>query len=148
MADDDMAMTQASDHGLSKRQVREAEAHRGFVREMDRVLGKAYGTGGALVLGVLLALVVVGWGMGWLTQLTLWVPGITAVLLAMYLVRRWIYARRDRLRQRVEKYCEANEIGSETLRCYYEAEDMYPFFLAIYEQRPRALGDEQRAVEQ
>ncbi len=136
------------EHGLAEEEVRAAEAHRGFVREMDNTLGKAYGTGGAIVIAVMMAVVFVGWLMGWLSYLTLWIPGLTAALLALYLVRRWIYARRDRLRGQVEKYCEANEISPDTLRCYYEAEQMYPFFTGIFEELPRQLSRERQAAEQ
>ena len=133
---------------LGEEQVREAEAHRGFVREMDKTLGKAYGTGGAVVLTVVIAVVVVGAMMGWLTRVTLWVPGMTGALATLYLVRRQIYARRDELRRRVEKYCEINGLSVEMLRHYYEAQQMYPFFEALFEQTPRQLAEQQRALEQ
>ena len=124
---------------LTEVEMREAEAHRGFVREMDQTLGKAYGMGGAAVVAVLMMVVVAGWFFGLLTQLILWVPGVTAALLTLYLARRGIYARRDRLRERVERYCEANELPPRVLREYYTAEDLYPFFAAIYEETPRRL---------
>ena len=140
-------VTLREDHGLSEEEIRQAEAHRGYVREMDQVLGKAYGTGGAIVIAALTALVFVGWLMGWLTYLTLWIPGLTGVLACLYFVRRWIYARRDRLRGRVEKYCEANDISPRTLQCYYESEQMYPFFTGIFQDTPSPLTSEQRALE-
>lgn len=134
-------------HSLSESQARDAETHRGFVREMDRTLGQAYGTGGGVVLAVVAAVVVVGWWMGWLTQLTLWVPGITLSLVALYLVRRKIYDRRRRLRRRVEKYCEANDICPQLLCSYYDDEDTYPFFSAIFEEPPQGLLENRRAAE-
>ena len=148
MSDDKSSEDLPAGDPLSDEEIRDAEAHRGFVREMDRFLGKAYGTGGAVVIAVLMSVPFIGWLMGWLTYMTLWVPGITATLLALYLVRRWIYGQRDRLRQRVEKYCEANEISVKTLKNYYEAQDMYPFFGAIFQTTPRELSDDRRAVEQ
>ena len=145
MADGEVTIT-GVDHQerqLSEEEVRLAEAHRGFVREMDQYLGKAYGSGGGMVVAVIMSVVFVGWLMGWLTQLTLWVPGVTAALFSLYLVRRRIYARRDRLREKVEKYCAANEISPTTLRCYYENQDMYPFFAAIFEEPPRRALEDQ-----
>ena len=133
--------------GLGEEEIRAAEAHRGFVREMDRSLGKAYGTGGAVVIGALFTVVAIAWSMGWWTEAMLWVPGITAVLATLYLVRRWIYAKRDRLRERVEKYCETNELQTKTLEQYYQSENMYPFFAAIFETRPQLASESRRAIE-
>ena len=137
--DDAIATTEAPRVELTEQQIRVAEAHRGFVREMDSYLGKAYGTGGGVVVTVLLGVVLVGWWMGWLTQATLWVPGITATLGALYLVRRWIYDRRDRLRERVQRYCEANDVVPALLYDYYEDQNTYPFFVAIFEETPGRL---------
>lgn len=144
MVDKDMANTSPE---LSEEEIRRAEAHRGFVREMDQSLGKIYGTGGAVVIGALCALIVLALVMGWWTKAMLWVPGLTAVLATLYLVRRWIYGRRDRLRERVEKYCEANELSTKTLEQYYQSEDMYPFFAAIYETRAQRASENRHAVE-
>lgn len=143
MAEDQQEMT---GRDLRDDQIRDAEAHRGFVREMDRHLGKAYGTGGAVVIGAFFVLVAVAWATGWWGQALLWVPGLTAVVGVLYVVRRRIYARRDELRTRVDKYCEANEIEADVLHLHYESEQMYPFFLAIFEASSRS-ADRQRALE-
>ena len=141
------AITGESDDAISEGQIRLAEAHRGFVREMDTHLGKAYGTGGAMVMAALFTVVAVGWLMGWLMQWTLWMVATTTALATLYIARRRIYARRDRLRQRVEAYCEANEIPAALLHSYYQAQDMYPFFSAIFETPPHRLNDDPSTVE-
>ncbi len=143
----DNGTTRQSD-GLSEGEIRLAEAHRGFVREMDTHLGKAYGSGGAVVIAALCTVIAVGWVMGWLVQWTLWMVGITTSLAVLYVARRRIYARRDRLRQRVEAYCEANEIAPAVLEQYYASQDMYPFFAAIFEaRRPDRLSDDRQPAE-
>lgn len=122
-----------------------AEAHRGFVREMHNRLGKTYGTGGGVVVAALVALLLVAALTGWWTQWMLWVPGLTAVLAVLFVVRNRIYARRDRMRQRVEEYCRANDIETDQLLEYFDVQEMYPFFGAIFEESPRRRIDGDRA---
>lgn len=142
MSEGDEEETMSSERELSEAQIRLAEAHRGFVREMDRSLGNAYGRGGGVVLLVFAVAVAVGAFQGWLGEVTLWLATVTLTLCSLYVVRKRIYALRDRLRQRVEKYCEVNDLSSKLLRAYYESEDMYPFFVAMYEEKPSVQGPE------
>lgn len=132
---------------LSEDEVRLAEAHRGFVREMDSKLGKAYGMGGAAVVGVMIAVVVLGWVLGMLTQASLWILGATTALFALYMARRRIYSLRDRMRVRVERYCEVNDLQARILHEYYQSENMYPFFAAIFEERPQRISADRPATE-
>ena len=131
---------------LSEEQARIAEIHRGFVREMDRSLGNAYGTGGGTVLGVLVSVLIAGWWMGWLTSVILWVSGVTAVLAALYMVRRRIHAKRDKLRRRVEKYCEVNDVSVDLLCLYFEQDQTYPFFCDIFQEPPHQPLEHQQQV--
>lgn len=125
---------------LTEQQIETAEAHRGFVREMHEKLGRAYGFGGAVVLAVMAGVVVTAGAMGWWAEAMLWVPGITAVLASIYLVRNRIYSHRDDLRERVEEYCRVNDIDPDVLCDYYDSEQMYSFFSAIFETPPSADG--------
>lgn len=137
---DDNKQAQDSYKELSDADIRLAESHRGFVREMDQSLGNAYGRGGGLVLVVFGAAVGLAAFQGWLTEVTMWLATVTATLFSLYLVRKRIYARRDRLRHRVDKYCEVNGLSPGVLTAYYDGQDMYPFFLAMYEDRRTPPG--------
>ncbi len=130
------------EHDLSEQQARVAEDHRGFVREMHNRLNGIYGRGGGLVLMVLVVLVAVALITGLFARVLMWVFVVTAVLAALFVVRTWIYRRRDQLRSQVEQYCQTNDVAVDTLLEYYEAEGMYPFFSTIFERQPRALPDD------
>ncbi len=132
---------------LSDQEVRLAEAHRGFVREMDQHLGRAYGFGGASVIAVMCMVVFLGWFFSLLTSAILYILGFTAALGTLYLARQRIYAHRERLKERVLNYCAANDIDPELLREYYEAEEVYSFFSAIFEEPPRLPSADQPAAE-
>ena len=132
----------SDDVELTDDQIRRAEAHRGFVREMHDRLNRTYGIGGSVVLVAFVALCVAAVLTGWWNRLTLWVPGLTGVLIVLYVARGRIYARRDRMRQQVIDYCEANELSVDTLLTYYEADATYPFFLTIFEDPADQLADE------
>ena len=129
-------MTAPHNPNLTEADRRLAEAHRGFVREMDQTLGKAYGYGGGAVVAVLTSLVFLGWFFSLLTSPLLWVPGLTFALFVLFIARQRIYAFRDRLRQRVESYCEVNSISTELLLDFYIEDDVYSFFPAIFEGSP------------
>lgn len=120
---------------LTDAQAHLAESHRGFVREIDHSLGKSYGYGGGIVVLVMVILGVFGWFFSLLTSVSFWVLGLTILLAALYTVRNRIYARREKLRQQVENYCQINELSQHILHEYYRAEELYPFFAAINEQR-------------
>lgn len=121
---------------LTEEDRRLAEAHRGFVREMDQTLGKAYGYGGGAVVAILTGLVFFGWLFSLLTSPLLWVPGLTLALFTLFVARQRIYAYRDRLRERVESYCEVNGIDTEILLAFYLEDDVYSFFPALFEAMP------------
>jgi hypothetical protein len=144
-------MTDGTNHShtltLTEGETRLAEAHRGFVREMDHHLGQAYGFGGAAVVAVFVGLLAAGWFLGLLMSALLWVPGITACLLTLFVARQRIYRRRDRLRDRVERYCEVNGIEVELLRDYYGSEQVYSFFAAIFEEAPGPVTVDRPAAE-
>ncbi len=140
MSEGGEATAEAAENKWSQHEIRLAEAHRGFVREMDRSLGNAYGRGGGMVLLVFMSCVAVAFFQGWLGDMTMWLGTVTMTLFSLYVVRKRIYARRDGLRKRVEKYCEANELPPRLLRDYYDGEEMYPFFLAIFEGRRKTGG--------
>lgn len=120
---------------LSDEEAQLAEGHRGFVREIDHRMGRSYGYGGGVVVVVVLILAVMGWFFSLLTSLMFWIPGVTAVLATIFMMRRRIYAHRDRLRGQVENYCQINGLSQQTLQAYYQAEELYPFFAAIYEEQ-------------
>ncbi len=122
---------------LSDEAIRRAEDHRAFVREVDSDIGKAYGTGGGLVVALAVGCVVGGWWMGGWGEVWLWTATLTAVLASLYGVRRWIYAKRDRWRDKVDAYCEVNGLEARTLAQYYDGEALYPFFATIYEPTAR-----------
>lgn len=142
MNEADDSVGQQRDHGLTDEQVRRAEAHRGFVRQMHNELNATYGRGGGAVLMALIVLVVVAVVTGWWTQIALWVLGLTAVLMVLFGIRKWIYRRREQMRRQVEQYCETNGVSVQTLLEYYDAEQMYPFFATIFEQAPAGLPDD------
>lgn len=131
----------AYDHGLSEPRARRAENHRGFVREMHNRINKTYGLGGGAVLVVMVASIVVALVTGWWAQWMFWIPAITAVLVALFGARKWIYGREDEMRNQIEEYCETNDLSVDILVDYYEAEETYPFFTAVFEESPRQLAD-------
>lgn len=112
-----------------------AESHRGFVREIDHRMGRTYGYGGGLTLLVVLVVLGMGWFFSLLTSLIFWVPAVTVLLATIFVLRRRIYAYRERLRRQVEDYCQVNGLGQQILLDYYQAEELYPFFAAIYEEK-------------
>lgn len=132
---------------LNEEEIRLAEAHRGFVREMDQQMGQAYGMGGAAVIVVMSLIGAGGWLFGVFFQPSLWVFGITAALGTLFLGRKKIYQRRDKLKERVESYCEINEVSPRLLTDYYRSEQMYPFFTGIFEEGPRRIVAERPAAE-
>ena len=138
---DQRESAEEADHDLSDEQVRRAEAHRGFVREMNDRLNQSYGKGGGVVLMALVVLVIVAVATGWWNRLTLWIPGLTGVLVVLFVVRRHIYSRRDGMRRRVEEYCQANGVSVDTLLEYYDAQQMYPFFSGMFKEPPGRLPE-------
>ncbi len=128
---------QAAWEGLSDEEIRMAEDHRAFVREVDSAIGKAYGSGGGLVVALLLMCMAGGWWMGVWSEAWMWTATVTVVLGAIYGVRRWIYGRREKWHQKVEAYCEANQLESQVLAAYFDGQQLYPFFATLYEPSAR-----------
>ncbi|MFW5966301.1 MAG: hypothetical protein ACOCV2_02230 [Persicimonas sp.] len=109
------------------------EGHRSFVREMNRAFGAVYGYGGAAVLAVTAAVPVVGWWLGELTSPLLWLFGVIVFLGGLYVLRMVVRRRAGRLHERIERYCEANELSVDRLREHFHGEATYPYFDSIFE---------------
>lgn len=150
--------TERNEHGeeeqpenaLLDRQAREerAEPHRGFVREMDQKMSKAYGMGGLAVVGVLLFIGTLGFFFQMLFHPILWIFGATAALGTLFLARKRIYALRKKLKAQVESYCDLNELSPTFLVEYFEELELYPFFAAIFEEVPGLSKREPEALHQ
>lgn len=110
----------------------EADRHRAFVREIDRKFAQAYGYGG---MSILLLVAVYGYGIWHLdlyTRFWPYVVGVTVVLLALGILSSVIRRVKRRFRARIDAYCQANGLLAETLLEYFEAENMYPYFAAVF----------------
>lgn len=112
-----------------------AEAHRAFAREVDERFGKTYGLGGGFVLLVMVAIVMVAFFVGILGSPATWMITLTAGLVALFVVRSRINKQRSKLRGQVEEYCTINEIDVEHLHTYFSAQNLYPYFCALFEKR-------------
>lgn len=108
------------------------ERHRALVRETDKRFATVYGAGGAAVLGVGAAVLVVAWVLGALGTILPWVLAITAVLVALAVLRGIVNRQRSTLREQVRGYCELNGLDWHGLRDYYESEGLYPYFLSLF----------------
>ena len=112
-----------------------AEVHRAFAREIDRNFSLTYGFGGGFVLIVMVTIVIVGFFMGLIGSPATWMIALTAGLVALFVVRSRINKKRSKLRVQVEQYCEINGLNVESLRTHFAAENLYPYFGALFEQR-------------
>ncbi|WP_146618324.1 hypothetical protein [Lujinxingia litoralis] len=118
----------------------EAEAHRGYVRDIDQRVARLYGLGGMPFFVALLLLPTLAALFDLWTSALLWVPGLTAALLVLFVGRKAIYERRTRLRARVRAYGETNGLKMEAIAAYFVAQGEYSFFAALFEDEPRARG--------
>ncbi|TXD32289.1 hypothetical protein FRC96_18145 [Lujinxingia vulgaris] len=118
-----------------------AEEHRGYVRVIDQRLAKTYGLGGMPFFVVLVALPILAALFGWWTSAMLWIPGLTLALIVLYIGRKAIYERRDRVREQVETYGATNGVSMARLAAHFEAEGEYSFFVALYEDRAAPVAD-------
>jgi len=96
-----------------------------------------YAWGGAIVVLVVLGLIGMGWYRGLLAEPLVWIGAVLTGLLGLLVVRWRVYRRADALWERVEGYCEANEVDAATLRAHFGDDSMYQFFDALFELRER-----------
>lgn len=114
------------------------EAHRAFARDIDGTLGKVYGFGGLAVMASVVVVLVIAYTIGWLANPATWMIAVTVGLIALWVLRSRVWKKRDELRHRVIEYCEANQLEASRLQEYYASENMYPYFVAVFEERPTA----------
>lgn len=120
-------------------EVERYERHRAMVRETDKRFATVYGAGGAAVLGCGAAVIVIAWAFGALGTVLPWVLAPTVVLIALFALRVFVNRQRSTLWSQVMLYCEVNELDSGQLRDYYQREDLYPYFCALFnDQQLRA----------
>lgn len=111
--------------------------HRALVREISRSLAITYGIGGACVLLLIAAIGYGAWKLGYLWNPLTWLLAITTSLITLIVVRIVVYRRGDTLYERLESYCNVNDIDPSQLRAYYKRENLYPFFEALFELKDR-----------
>ncbi len=110
------------------------EAHRPFVRRVHEQVQRVYAYTGLSA--------VVAAGLVWLVA---WVAGqplhpltllcsLCAALVGLWFARRATRRAQVTWRARVAQYCEANAIDPGALRDYYQGDDLYRFFTALYDQ--------------
>ncbi len=111
------------------------ELHRAFAREIDRSFSMTYGLGGGFVLMVMVTIVIIALIIGLISSPATWMIALTAGLVALFVVRSRINKKRSKLRVQVEQYCAINDLNVESLRTHFAAENLYPYFSALFEQR-------------
>lgn len=109
------------------------DAHRGFVREMNRGFATVYGYGGAAVLAVMAAVVVVAASVDALGSPLTWIGTVVGFLLSLFVLRIFVSRRAHRLVERMHQYCQINDISVDDLRQRYAGEGLYPYFESIFE---------------
>lgn len=115
----------------------ELDEHRAIVREIHGQFARAYGFGGTAVLVGVAAVFAVAWWFGALLSPITWVLAVTVGLVTLFGVRSVVYRRADELAERLQSYCEANDIDPGRLREHFGDDDLYPFFDALFEVRER-----------
>ncbi len=113
------------------------DEHRTLVREADRSFSQVYGFGGAAVLGAGLIVVVLAWMLGTLWAVSTLVFAVTVSLIGLFVLRSFVQRKRSQLRQRVESYCQLNEIEVDHVRELARDEGIYPYFEALFEEPKR-----------
>lgn len=113
------------------------EDHRAIVREIHRELAWIHGIGGTIVLLVLAGLLIGAWLAGWIGSLLPWIGVVIVTLIGLIVVRMVVYRRADRLYDRLESYCQANDIDMQRLRDHYRDEELYLFFNRLFELKAR-----------
>ncbi|TXD37072.1 hypothetical protein FRC98_10060 [Lujinxingia vulgaris] len=130
-----MTQLHAHDDPAAAELLRQAEEHRGYVRAIDQRLAKTYGLGGMPFFIVLAGLPILAAVFGWWTSAMLWIPGVTLALIVLYVGRKAIYERRDRMREQVETYGVTNGVAMKRIAEHFRAEGEYSFFVALYDER-------------
>lgn len=97
----------------------------------------AYGIGGGAVVSVVAAILIAGWYWWTLWSAVLWLSAISVGLVGLLVVRTFVYRRADRLWERLEAYCDANDLEPELLREHYSGDELYEFFDALFELKER-----------
>ncbi|QDG52946.1 hypothetical protein FIV42_20020 [Persicimonas caeni] len=121
------------------------DAHRGFVREMNRGFATVYGYGGAAVLAVTAAVVGVAATFDALGSPLTWIGAVVAFLLGLFVLRIFVSRKAHRMLDRMRQYCEVNEVTVDELRARYTGEGLYPYFESIFEvvERRQKLRNQQ-----
>lgn len=121
------------------------DAHRGFVREMNRGFATVYGYGGAAVLVVTAAVVAVAATFDALGSPLTWIGAVVCFLLGLFVLRIFVSRRAHRMLERMHHYCEVNDISVGELRKRYTGEGLYPYFESIFEvvERRQKLRNQQ-----
>ena len=109
------------------------EQHRAFVRMISRRFSYVYAGGGITLLLTIVGSIGGAWWWGYLWSPYPWLGAITGGLIVLVLLRSIVGRRARTLAERVQSYCEANDIDVETLRNYYRRQEMYPFFDALFD---------------
>ena len=107
------------------------EAHRAMARELNERTARAYGLGGLGALVAAGAPILMAGATGQLARALPWVLAITLFLIALFFVRALVRRTGARLRQRLERYCEANGVAADALVDYYEGRQDYTFLSAL-----------------
>ena len=110
----------------------EADRHRAFVREVDRKFAQTYGYGGMSILLLVATYGYAVWQMQLYDRFWPYVVGVTGVLIALGILSSVVRRVKLRYRARIDAYCGANGLSPEILREYFEGENMYPYFAALF----------------
>ncbi len=133
-----MTEADASEHPESSDgdQLPALEQHRTLVRETDKAFSNIYGYGGGAVLAVFGVVELIGWliGFPWLALPV----AATMFLVALFVLRSFVNRKRQEYRERVEGYCELNDVDPEALAQYYAEDGIYPYFVSLFETRERS----------
>lgn len=120
----------------SDESIQRLETHRAFAREIDQKFAKVYGYGGASVLAAVILTLTVAYSFGVLGRIATWMIALTLTLIALRILKARVEVARSKLRDKVQRYCETNDLEVSELLDYYRREDVYPYLRAVFEQRP------------
>jgi Flp pilus assembly protein TadB len=109
------------------------DAHRGFVREMNKAFASVYGYGGAAVIALVAAGVALAANFGVLGSPLVWIGAVTLFLVALFVLRIFVRRRAQRMLERIRQYCSVNDLSSDEFRQRFGGEGLYPYFESIFE---------------